>query len=337
MGARRVDFSVVVSPITASSSRRIVVVPQHVSCASPRQHVSALTNVMPINVISTNVMPTLATTSWRCLRKTTHLLHDAIACNFFLGQKQRPPTYELHLRTGRVGRQYYDSCTMTFFISDPMSQDAQAASQRAKRDLILSSITGPIPIVERTWSYAFAELLVAAVMLILPLIYLGMIGVLGYGIYWHATRNVWLMEYGKLGAVGFFIPLITGPVSLLFMIKPLFNWADSSENSRPLHREDEPLLFDFVDRLCEAVHAPKPKSIVLDTDVNASAGFREGIFSMFSNDLQLVIGLPLVAGLNLRQFSGVLAHEFGHFAQGASMRIDLSDAYRERLVCAGGL
>jgi len=30
----------------------------------------------------------------------------------------------------------------------------------------------------------------------------------------------------------------------------------------------------------------------------------------------LTIGLPLVAGLNLRQFAGVLAHEFGHFTQG---------------------
>jgi Peptidase family M48 len=37
--------------------------------------------------------------------------------------------------------------------------------------------------------------------------------------------------------------------------------------------------------------------------------------------LVLRIGLPLVAGLNLRQFAGVLAHEFGHFSQGAGMRL----------------
>lgn len=35
----------------------------------------------------------------------------------------------------------------------------------------------------------------------------------------------------------------------------------------------------------------------------------------------LTIGLPLVAGLNLPQFAGVLAHEFGHFSQGAGMRL----------------
>ncbi len=42
---------------------------------------------------------------------------------------------------------------------------------------------------------------------------------------------------------------------------------------------------------------------------------------MFGNDMVLTIGLPLMAGLNTRQFAGVLAHEFGHFAQGAGMRL----------------
>lgn len=33
------------------------------------------------------------------------------------------------------------------------------------------------------------------------------------------------------------------------------------------------------------------------------------------------IGMPLVAGLDMRQFAGVLAHEFGHFSQGVGMRL----------------
>jgi Zn-dependent protease with chaperone function len=35
----------------------------------------------------------------------------------------------------------------------------------------------------------------------------------------------------------------------------------------------------------------------------------------------LTIGLPLVAGLSLREFAGVLAHEFGHFTQSFGMRL----------------
>jgi hypothetical protein len=37
---------------------------------------------------------------------------------------------------------------------------------------------------------------------------------------------------------------------------------------------------------------------------------------MPSRELVLTIDLPLVAGLTLKQFTGVLAHEFGHFSRG---------------------
>jgi Zn-dependent protease with chaperone function len=42
---------------------------------------------------------------------------------------------------------------------------------------------------------------------------------------------------------------------------------------------------------------------------------------MSPNDMVLTIGLPLVANLTAREFAGVVAHEFGHFTQGISMRL----------------
>jgi len=83
----------------------------------------------------------------------------------------------------------------------------------------------------------------------------------------------------------------------------------------------EPALYAFIARICDLVGAPMPKRIVLDCDLNAAAAFRRGAASMLGNDLVLVIGLPLVAGLNLREFAGVIAHEFGHFTQGFGMRL----------------
>ena len=43
--------------------------------------------------------------------------------------------------------------------------------------------------------------------------------------------------------------------------------------------------------------------------------------SLGGKDLVLTIGLPLISGMNLRQLAGVLAHEFGHFAQGSGMAL----------------
>jgi hypothetical protein len=122
-------------------------------------------------------------------------------------------------------------------------------------------------------------------------------------------------------AVAYVAPLVAGAILVFFMFKPLFAKPVKRGKPRSLNREQEPVLFAFVDRVCAAVRAPRPSRIDVDCDVNASASFRRGVLSMLGNDLVLTIGLPLVAGLNSRQFAGVLAHEFGHFSQGAGMRL----------------
>jgi tetratricopeptide (TPR) repeat protein len=116
-------------------------------------------------------------------------------------------------------------------------------------------------------------------------------------------------------------PIVAGGILVLFMVKPLFARPSVDTRIRSLTPQSDPLLFAFVARVCEAVGAPAPRRIDADFQVNASASFRRGMLSMLGNDLVLTIGLPLAAGLDLRQFAGVLAHEFGHFTQGAGMRL----------------
>jgi len=70
------------------------------------------------------------------------------------------------------------------------------------------------------------------------------------------------------------------------------------------------------------VGAPMPARIDVNADVNASASFRRGLWSMIvGNDLVLTLGIPLVSGYKLENLAGVLAHEFGHFSQGLGMRL----------------
>jgi Zn-dependent protease with chaperone function len=144
------------------------------------------------------------------------------------------------------------------------------------------------------------------------------------GVYWHAVHDVAILE-GRGGGRGrlllYLAPLIIGIILILFMVKPLFARRMRKTHPLTLNRAEEPTLHDFVDRLCEIVRAPKPTRIDVDTAVNASASFGEGSLSFLRHDLVLTVGLPLVAGLNLRQLTGVLAHEFGHFAQGGAMRL----------------
>jgi predicted Zn finger-like uncharacterized protein len=164
----------------------------------------------------------------------------------------------------------------------------------------------------------------AILMILLPLAYLGLIALVAFGLYYHAVHDLSIFNqaHGRNDARGAFLlyvgPLVAGVVVLAFMLKPLFARPSGRYTSRSLDPSKEPLLFAFVDGVCQAVGAPRPVRIDVDSRVNASAHLDRGIFS---RDLVLTIGLPLAAGLEMRPFAGVLAHEFGHFAQGAGMRM----------------
>ncbi len=195
---------------------------------------------------------------------------------------------------------------------------------------LLRAITGKIQPVPTSISYRIAAFALACLMILLPLIYVGLIGLAMAGVWWYAIHGTSIFEGGTRasGRGGFALvllyvgPLVIGALTVLFMIKPLFARSARSDRRRSLRREAEPKLFAFVDKLCESVHAPKPKRIDVDCEVNASASFRNGMLSLFvPNDLVLTIGMPLVAGLTARQLGGVLAHEFGHFSQGFGMRV----------------
>ncbi len=198
---------------------------------------------------------------------------------------------------------------------------------KARREKLLAAIEGPIEPVRTPAQYKLALLLAAFIMVLLPVVYLALACAFAFVVYYHAVHSVSIFDNvrgrGVLVALIIYVgPLIAGVTAVLFMFKPLFSRAANNDQPTSLHRGDEPILFDFVDKLCDAVHAPRPKRIDVDCQVNASASFRRGWLSMLlGNDLVLTIGLPLITGMTLKQFSGILAHEFGHFAQGGGMRL----------------
>lgn len=200
-------------------------------------------------------------------------------------------------------------------------------SKKVETSEILKALRQRIEPVRMTAGYRLAIAVVALLMVLLPVIYAGLIALVGWGVYWHLVTNTFILNAdvrGKAKAVavlGYFAPAIVGVILVAFMLKPFFARRRSRFEPQTIGRDQEPFLFEFVDGLCDAVGSPRPKSIMLDDEVNAAAGLMSSVWNPFRNDLLLVIGLPLVAGMSLRQFGGILAHEFGHFSQGAGMRL----------------
>lgn len=170
-------------------------------------------------------------------------------------------------------------------------------------------------------SYKMGLLGVALLSLLTPTIYLGLIALVGWGtvsylfsaIEWVSTMNGVLAKIIVLTG-----PTIIGSILFLFLIKPLFakrvkDWGFD------LQREDAPALFNLIDIMCKRINIKPPQEIRIDNSVNAAAGPENGITSLLRGKLRLYIGMPLLSGLSARQFVGVLAHEFGHFAQPGAM------------------
>jgi Zn-dependent protease with chaperone function len=200
---------------------------------------------------------------------------------------------------------------------------AEEPTPRELRSLVQDAIDGDIEPVRRTPGYVFGAACVAAAVLVLPVLYVGLILLVVVLLYWHATTNYEVFRVFRvyLAFIVYVGPLIVGVVLLVFMVKPLLARSPRARGGRLVRMDKEPVLAVFVEEIARAVHAPGPRRIEVDCEVNASAGFGRGLFSLFGHNLNLTIGLPLVAGLTARQLAGVLAHEFGHFSQGAGMRL----------------
>ncbi|HSH39883.1 MAG TPA: M48 family metalloprotease [Chthoniobacterales bacterium] len=184
------------------------------------------------------------------------------------------------------------------------------------------TVRGSVPPAPVSLLYKIGLAAVAVMMVLLPIVYLAIIAAAGYAVYDHAADPWFNLEIrGLWSLLAYLTPVTVGIILVFFMIKPLFARRIKSAEPVPVTADEEPELFRFIETVCDLVRAPRPKRVLLDLQVNASASFRRGLLSLLGRDLTLTIGLPLVAGLNVRELGGVLAHEFGHFAQGAGMRL----------------
>lgn len=85
---------------------------------------------------------------------------------------------------------------------------------------------------------------------------------------------------------------------------------------RVLKRSEVPKLFELIDKVHKRCHVARPDLVVLDTELNAAIlqQPRLGLLGWHRN--VLVLGLPLLMALDVKQLAAVVAHECGHLRGG---------------------
>ena len=83
---------------------------------------------------------------------------------------------------------------------------------------------------------------------------------------------------------------------------------------RAVTRQDAPALFAMIDEVRQAARAPYVHTVLVTEEFNAAIVQhpRLGIFGWLKN--YLILGLPLMQALTVREFKAVVAHELGHLS-----------------------
>ena len=207
-------------------------------------------------------------------------------------------------------------------------RQAAAPTEKSRTSAeILTAFRGEIAPVRPSLMYALWLLIVAGFMVLLPCVYVAIIGLVIFALGYHAVYDATILQQAgrgwalKIALMAYIVPLICGAVVVAFLLKPLFAKPAKTPKRRAVDPRAEPLLYAFIDGVCTSVGAPRPERIEVDCSVNAAAGYAGGAFSIFGRKPVLVIGLGLVCGLDLKQFAGVMAHELGHLSQGSGARL----------------
>lgn len=205
-----------------------------------------------------------------------------------------------------------------------------AAPGGPKRELFASTYRP----VRLPWLYRPLSVLMVVVAMAQPLVYLGAIAGIAWATVWWGAWGVRLLSVGSVGygyrtrgliflfrLFVYFTPLAAGLMIVLLLAGAMVpSRREPPARGYPLARIEHPLIYAYVDKLCDVMRAPRPVRIDLRTDANASASFDGGWFWIVRRRMVLTIGTTLVAGMTRRELTGVIAHEIGHFTQGMGMR-----------------
>ena len=127
-----------------------------------------------------------------------------------------------------------------------------------------AAFTGEMRKPRAPFTYQIALLAVAVAMVLLPIIYVALIGLASWATYYWGTHFTFLLTAVRGGGFHglmfklflYFAPLFSGIVLVLFMVKPLFAPAPKSAQPLALNPEFEPVLFAFIRRICPRRRRP---------------------------------------------------------------------------------
>lgn len=205
-------------------------------------------------------------------------------------------------------------------------EDVTAPSEPRRRATeiyveLLAGFEGRFERPRASLAYRTAALLCSMVMLLLVPIYIASILLIAWLTVYHVAHHGWILTSGwpaLIRVTFFFGPVVCGFLLVILLVKPLFARPIAEPVQLDIEPDAEPLLWSLVEKISRTIRSPVPHRIVVDCSPNAAAIARH---RWTGSHLTLLLGGPLLAYLRVDELAGIIAHELGHFSQGAGNRI----------------
>lgn len=117
-----------------------------------------------------------------------------------------------------------------------------------------------------------------------------------------------LIPAAPVAAAAYAFILVFGLLLGGLLLKPLLALRRPAYPTVPLSPEREPDLYDFVTDTCDGIAVPPPAEILLSNDATLDVRFHDDLNrGLLKGQTVLILGLPLLASLNVRQLAAAIA------------------------------
>ncbi len=163
-----------------------------------------------------------------------------------------------------------------------------------------------------SWTLTLTALLVA----MSALFYLLTVLALSAVTVWHAAahaswlaRNPFYLHFGNYLGL-----LLAGSALVIVMVKPLALGFVRPLARQPLSANRHLLPQTYVREVAHAIGAAFPRQVYLVMEPVVAARPLRGVFGLLSGEVELYLGLPLLASSRLDWLAGAIAHELSYFS-----------------------
>ena len=159
--------------------------------------------------------------------------------------------------------------------------------------------------------------LLAVLTLGLPIVYLALLFGMAALTLLHVSSNaVWLTQEPRWLYLALYLAIIFfGTALVLVMVKPLAQGFLEPIARKPVNLDKHPLLSVFIKEIAHIVDAPVPRRVNLVMHPAVSVQPINGVRGLRKGELNLDLGLPLLAGCSMSQLAGIVANELAYYTQ----------------------